>query len=108
MNYEELINTFLINDICSEIDNELNGMFVDLFGDDFELGIFTETSPNNDESFVVTVEISCQDTSLTSDKIKEIKSSVEERLSHNLGKDWKIVQKKFDGVQVILNEDLMS
>lgn len=108
MNYEELIEKFRINDICSEIDNELNGIFVDILGDNFELGIFTEQSPDNDDSFVVTVEISCEDTALSSDEKKQIKSSVEERLSHNLGKDWKILQKKFDGVQVIFNEDLMS
>ncbi len=108
MSYEDLIEKFRIDDICPEIDNELNGMFIDILGEEFELGIFTEQSPNNDDSFVLTVEISCEDVNLDSDQIKQIKSSVEERLAHNLGKDWKTVQKKFDGVQVIFNEDLMS
>ena len=108
MSYEDLIEKFRIDDVCPEIDNELNGMFIDILGEEFELGIFTEQSPNNDDSFVLTVEISCEDVNLDSDQIKQIKSSVEERLAHNLGKDWKTVQKKFDGVQVIFNEDLMS
>lgn len=56
----------------------------------------------------VTVEISCDSAALNPDEIKQIQSSVEERLSYNLGKDWKVVQKKFDGVQVIFNEDLVS
>jgi len=55
----------------------------------------------------VTVEISCEDATVNSDEIKQIKSTVEERLAHNLGKDWDAVKKKFDGVQVILNEDLV-
>jgi len=108
LNYEELIEKFHINDINSEIDNELNGMFIDIFGDEFELGIFSEQSSKNDGYFVVTVEISCDIATLNSDEVKQIQSSVEERLSHNLGEDWKIVQKKFDCVQVIFNEDLVS
>jgi hypothetical protein len=108
MSYEQIIEKYRIDDICPEIDNELNGMFVDVLGDEFELGIFSEQSPKNDDSFVVTVEISCDSATLNSDRIKQIQSSVEERLSHNLGKDWEVVQKKFDGVQVIFNEDLVS
>jgi hypothetical protein len=108
MSYEKIIEKYRIDDICPEIDNELNGMFVDILGDEFELGIFSEQSPNNDDAFVVTVEISCDSATLNADEIKKIQASVEERLSHNLGKDWKVVQKKFDGVQVIFNEDLVS
>ena len=108
MKYEELIEKFHIDDICAEIDNELHGMFVDILGDEFDLGIFSEQSPKTDDSFVVTVDISCDSATLNSDEIKLIQTSVEERLSHNLGKDWKVVQKKFDGIQVILNEDLVS
>ena len=108
MNSKEIIEKFRIDDICPEIDNELNGMFVDILGNYFELGIFTEQNPNNEEAFVVTVEISCEDASLNLDEIKEIKSSVEERLAHNLGKDWKIVQKKFDGIQLIFNEEVVE
>jgi hypothetical protein len=108
MNYEELIEKFRIDDICPEIDNELNGFFVDLFGEDVELGIFTEESSKKENSFVVTVEISCDDATLNPEEVKQIQLSVEERLSHNLGKDWITVQKHFDGVQVIFNEDLVS
>ena len=108
MNYEELIEKYRIDDICPEIDNELNGMFVDILGEDFELGIFTEQSPNNDDSFVVTVEINSEEAILNAEDIKNIKSSVEGRLGHNLGQDWETVQKKFDGVQIILNEELMN
>lgn len=108
MNYEELVEKYRIDDICPEIDNELNGMFVDILGDDFELGIFSEPSPKNDDSFVVTVEIVCDSATLDAKEIKQIVTSVEEKLSHNLGKDWKTVQKKFDGVQVIFNEDVVS
>ena len=57
-------------------------------------------------AFVVTVEIACEDASLNSEEIKKIKSSLEERLSHNIGKDWKSVQQKFDCVQVITNEEI--
>jgi hypothetical protein len=108
MSYEKIIEKYRIDDICPEIDNELNGMFIDILGEDFELGIFSEQSPNNDDAFVVTVEITCEDATLNSDEIKQIQSSVEERLAHNLGKDWKVVQKKFDGIQLIFNEDLVS
>jgi hypothetical protein len=108
MNYEELIEKYRIDDICPEIDNELNGMFVDTLGEDFELGIFTEPSPNNEDSFVVTVEINSEEAILSTEDVKNIKSSVEGRLSHNLGKDWDTVQKKFDGVQIILNEDIIE
>ena len=108
MDYEKLIEKYLIDDICPEIGNELNGMFIDILGDDFELGIFSEQSPKNDDSFVVTVEINCDSATLNSDEIKQLQSSVEERLSHNIGKDWKVIQKKFDGVQVIFNEDIVS
>ena len=108
MSYDQIIEKYRIDDICPEIDNELNGMFVDILGDEFELGIFSEQSPKNDDSFVVTVEINCDSATLNSDEIKQIQTSVEERLAHNLGKDWKTVQKKFDGIQVIFNEDLVS
>jgi len=108
MSYDQIIEKYRIDDICPEIDNELNGMFIDILGEDFELGIFTEQSPNNDDAFVVTVEITCEDMTLKDEEIKKIKLSVEERLVHNLGKDWKTVQKKFDGIQLIFNEDLVS
>jgi hypothetical protein len=108
MSYEQIIEEYRIDDICPEIDNELNGMFIDILGDEFDLGIFSECSPKNDDSFVVTVEINCDSATLNSDEIKQIQISVEERLSHNLGNDWKVVQNKFDGVQVIFNEDLVS
>ena len=108
MNTEDLIDKYRINDISAEIDNELNGMFVEILGDDFELGIFTEYNPNNDDTFILTVEITCKNATLSSEKVKQIKSSVEERLSHNLGDGWKAVKKKFDGVQVILNEAIVS
>ena len=108
MSYEQIIEKYGIDDICPEIDNELNGMFVDILGDEFDLGIFSEQSPNDDDSFVVTVEINCDSATLNSDEIKQIQSSVEERLSHNLGKDWEVVRQKFGGVQVIFNEDLVS
>lgn len=98
---------YRIDDICPEIDNELNGMFVDILGDDFEIGIFTEQSPNNEEAFVVTVEINSDSSTLNLDEIKQIQSSVEERLARNIRKDWKSVQKKFDGVQVIFNEEIV-
>lgn len=106
MSYEDITSKYRIDDICPEIDNELNGMFVDLIGDDFELGIFSEPSPENDDSFMVTVEIVCEDASLDSDQIDQIKSAVEERLAHNLGNDWKTVQEHFDGVQIYFNEEL--
>ncbi|MFM1955873.1 MAG: hypothetical protein RIR20_693 [Pseudomonadota bacterium] len=108
MNYEELIEKYKIDDICPEINNELNGMFVDILRDDFELGIFSEPSPKNDDSFVITVEIVCDSATLDAKDVKQIITSVEEKLSHNLGKDWKSIQKKFDGVQVIFNEDIVS
>jgi hypothetical protein len=88
MSYDRIIEKYRIDDICPEIDNELNGMFVDILGDEFELGIFSEQSPKNDDSFVVTVEISCDSATLNSSEIKQIQTSVEERLAHNLGKDW--------------------
>lgn len=108
MSYDQIIEKYHIDDICPEIDNELNGMFIDILGEDFELGIFTEQSPKNDDAFVVTVEITCDSATLNADENKQIQTSVEERLSYNLGKDWKVVQKKFDGVQVIFNGDLVS
>lgn len=107
MSYEDITSKYRIDDICPEVDNELNGMFVDLFGDDFELGIFPEPSPENDDSFMVTVEIVCDGASLDSDEATQIKSAVEERLAHNIGKDWKTVQKHFDGVQIYFNEELV-
>jgi len=55
----------------------------------------------------VAVEINCDSATLNPDEIKQILSSVEERLAHNIGKDWKSVQKKFDGVQVIFNEEIV-
>jgi len=108
MNCKELIEKYRIDDICPEIDNELHGMFIDIFGEDFELGIFPEPSTKNDDSFVVTVEIVCDSANLDVKEIKQIVASVEDRLSHNLGKDWKNVVKKFDGVQVIFNEYIVS
>lgn len=108
MSYEEVIETYRIEDICPEIENELNGMFVDILGDDFEIGIFPEQSTKTDDAFVVTVEIACEDATLDSTGIQLIKSSVEERLSHNVGDDWKVAQKKFDGVQIFFNDELIS
>jgi hypothetical protein len=108
MSYEKIVSKYRIDDICPEIDNELNGMFIDILGDDFELGIFSEQSPKNNDAFVVTVEISCEDKILNLDEIKQIKLSIEDRLANNLGKDWEIVQKKFNGVQLIFNEDIVE
>lgn len=108
MSYDEVIEKYRIEDICPEIDNELNGMFIDILGDDFEIGIFPEQSARTDDAFVVTVEIACEDASLDSKEIQQIKSSVEERLSHNLGDDWKDAQKNFDGIQIFFNDELIS
>jgi len=108
MSYEKIVSKYRIDDICPEIDNELHGMFVDLLGDDFELGIFSEESPVDSNLFVITVEITAEDASLDSDQATQIKSSVEERLSHNLGSDWKSVQKNFGGVQIYFNDELLN
>ena len=108
MSYDKIISKYRIDDICPEIDNELSGMFIDLFGDDFEIGIFPEESPEDSNSFVVTLEIMAEDASLNSDQALQIKSAVEERLTHNVGKEWKSVQKHFDGVQIFFNDDLLN
>jgi hypothetical protein len=42
-------------------------MFVNIIGDDFELGIFTKQSSNNEDAFFVILEISSEDCSLNSD-----------------------------------------
>ena len=107
MGYEDITSQYRIDDICPEIDNELNGMFIDLLGDDFEIGIFTEGSTANEDSFVVSVEIMAEGASIDLSQAQQIKSSVEERLAHNLGADWQLVQQHFDGVQIYFNDDLL-
>lgn len=107
MSYEEITSKYRIDDICPEIDNELNGMFIDLLGDEFEMGIFPEPNPDNDDKFLVTVEITAEDATLDSEEAKQIKTAVEERLAYNLGDDWSAVQKHFDGVQIYFNEELV-
>ena len=108
MKYEELVEDFQLEDICAEIGNELNEYFVDILGNDFEIGIFSEKISNKKDSFCVTVEIVCQDTMLNDEEIQQIASSVEEKLSHNLNGCWKDVQNIFDGVQIIINDKLIS
>jgi len=42
---------------CPEIDNQLQGDFIDILGNnEFELGIFPEEDPNNDSNFIITCE----------------------------------------------------
>jgi hypothetical protein len=106
MTYDEIIEKYRLDDICPEIDNELNGMFIDILGDEFEMGIFPEPSPKDDDNFVVSVDITCDGVSLQVDDLKKIRDSVEERLIYNIGKDWKTVQKKFDGVQIFFNGEI--
>lgn len=105
MNYEEIVETYRIEDICPEIDNELNGMFIDLLGDDFSMGIFPEPNPDDEEKFLVTVEISAENCALDDGAIEKIKTSVAERLAHNIGKDWKKIEGSFGGVQIFLNDE---
>ena len=106
MSYEEVVEKFRLDDICPEIDNELHGMFVDLIGEDFELGIFPEPSPNDEDFFVVTIELSCEEASIEPDDLKKIRASVEERLSYNLGEDWEEAQKHFHGIQIYFNGEI--
>lgn len=108
MSYEDLANKYRLDDICPEIDNELHDMFTDLLGDDYELGIFPEESSDKKDGFLVTVEIVADGVSLDANQAKSIKTSVEERLAYNIGKDWKVVQKHFVGVQIYLNEELLN
>ena len=107
MSYEEIIEQYRIDDICPEIDNELNGFFVDILKQNFDLGIFPEQSLKNEKNFIITVEINCDNVALDKKKIQQIKDAVEERLIHNLGEDWEKIQKNFDGIQLILNEDIL-
>ena len=102
-----IISRYRIDDICPEIDNELNGMFIDIIGRDFDIGIFPEGNPKDAESFLVTVEIMAEGAKLNSKEAEQIKKLVEERLVHNLGKDWTVVQKHFGGIQIFFNEDLL-
>jgi len=106
MSYDEINEKYRLDDICPEIDNELNGFFVDLLGDDFELGIFPEPNPENENKFSVTVEINCDDADLDDGSVSAIKKAVEERLAHNIGSDWKNIKKYFSGVQIYLNDEM--
>lgn len=108
MSYEDVVSEYRIDDICPEIDNELNGMFVDILGDDFEIGIFPEGDAENEDLFLVTVEIVCEGATLKKDQAQKIKSAVEERLFHMLGDDADTVRESFGGVQIILNEDIVG
>ena len=107
MSYEDLVSKYRIDDICPEIDNELHGMFIDLIGDEFELGIFPEGDPSNEDNFLVTVEIVCEGVELDQEQAKEVKEAVEQRLAHNLGSDAKTVLKNFSGVQIYMNDELL-
>lgn len=103
MQYDEIIEKFKLDDICPEIDNEINGQLIDLIGDSFESGIFPEPSTKNDNFFVITLEINECETELIEDDIVKLKSLVLERLIHNFGADWTKLKKFFDGIQIFIN-----
>jgi hypothetical protein len=108
MSFDEIISKYGIEDICPEIDNELNGFFTDLIGDDFEMGIFPEGSADDESKFLVTVEITKKKAKLNSDQVAQIKENVTERLFHMLGNDAGKVKKYFEGVQIFLNDKPVS
>ena len=108
MSFEDLVATYRIDDICPEIDNELRGMFEDIFGEEFDLGIFPEDNPVDEEKFLVTVEIMCDGVTLDENSVRGIKSAVEEKLFYMLGDDADVVRNSFGGIQIILNEGLIE
>ena len=108
MSDDDIVSEYDLNNICPEIDNELNGWLVDLIGDDFELGIFPEPSPDDENAVVVTAEIMAEDAELNSEQVAAIRKAVEERLAHNLGDQWEALKPNFGGVQVFFNDELQA
>lgn len=108
MTYEELVSEYRLDDLCPEVDNELNGMFVDMLGDDFEMGIFPEQDPDDESKFFVTVEISCEGVELSTEQQGTVRHSVEEHLFRMLAGDAESVRSHFNGVQIYLNDNLLG
>ena len=108
MSYDDIVSEYDLDNVCPEIDNELNGWFVDLIGDDFELGIFPEPSPDDENAVVVTAEIMAEGVELSSEQVTAIRKAVEERLAHNLGDQWEALKPNFGGVQVFCNDELQA
>ena len=108
MTYDELMEEYSIADICPEIDNDLNGFFIDICGENFEMGIFPEPDSDNENNFVVTVEINSEEADLSKEDTSSIKKMVEQELWKNLHNDAETVKKYFAGVQIFLNDDLVE
>ena len=108
MSGDDIVSEYDLNNICPEIDNELNWWFVDLIGDDFELGIFPKPSPDDENAVVVTAEIMAEDAELNSEQVAAIRKAVEERLARNLGDQWEALKPNFGGVQVFFNDELQA
>ena len=108
MSYDDIIATHDIDNLCPEIDNELNGFFIDLIGDSFEMGIFPEPDPNNEDGFVVSVEITDEALTISGEQAKQIRDAVQERLQYNLGDAWSAVEASFGGVQIFCNDQMLD
>ncbi len=108
MTYEEILAEYKLDDLCPEVDNELNGTFIDMLGEEFEIGIFPEQDPDDEGKFLVTVEISCDGAELSTSHQNDIRALVEEHLFKMLSGDADVVRPLFSGVQIYLNDDLLG
>ena len=74
MSFDDISSEFNLDDLCPEIDNELQGTFIDILGnDEFELGVFPEEDPDNDSNFIITCEFMEVSGSINSSQVEQIK-----------------------------------
>ena len=83
MSFDDIAAEFNLDDLCPEIDNQLQGDFIDILGNnEFELGIFPEEDPNNDSNFIITCEFMEASGSINSSQVEQVKLKVTDALKN--------------------------
>jgi len=106
MSFDDIAAEFNLDDLCPEIDNQLQGDFIDILGNnEFELGIFPEEDPDIDSNFIITCEFTEASGSINSSQVEQVKLKVTDALKNMIGERWGEIQDNFSGVTIYFNDD---
>lgn len=109
MDLQDIYEKFNVEEYAVECDNELQDFWAEQLKSPYELGIFPEPDPDNDEShFYITVDITSKKTKLDEERAQHIADAVKEKFFFFLNaafksSELKALEKSFRGVQVFLN-----
>jgi len=110
MDFDEFVNKFNFEEICLEVENQIQDLLSENLSDPYEIGMFPEQDGENDGNVFITLDIDSESTNLTDEQAASMAEEIEQTALGLInesfdGSDLEEFKKFFSGVQIYLNGD---